>query len=64
MDSKTMYDIKYKENVSMCGYGPIASLLIATKKLGATKVELLKYITSNDIEPSNYCVGYGSFKIL
>jgi len=48
----------------MCGYGPIATLLIATKKLGASKIELLKYITSNDVESSSYCVGYGSFKIL
>jgi len=53
----------YNNNISMCGYGPIAALLIATKKLGANKVELLKYLTSNDIEPSSYCVGYGSFKI-
>jgi AmmeMemoRadiSam system protein B len=50
-------------NISMCGYGPIAVLLIAAKKLGANNVELIKYITSNDIEPSSYCVGYGSFKI-
>jgi len=33
------------------------------KKLGATKVKLLKYITSNDVEPSSFCVGYGSLKI-
>jgi len=52
-----------KNNISMCGYGPIAVLLVAAKKLGAKNVELIKYITSNDIESSSHCVGYGSFKI-
>lgn len=53
----------YNKNISMCGYGPIASLLVAGKILGATNAELLKYITSNDIHPSSFCVGYGSFKL-
>ncbi len=63
-DANGLISTVYNNNISMCGYGPIAALLIATKKLGATKVKLLKYITSNDVEPSNYCVGYGSLKIL
>jgi AmmeMemoRadiSam system protein B len=63
-DANGLISTVYNNNISMCGYGPIATLLISTKKLGASKIELLKYITSNDIEPSNYCVGYGSFKIL
>ena len=63
-DAKGLINTVYDNNISMCGYGAIAALLIATKKLGAYKIELLKYITSNDIEKSDYCVGYGSFKIL
>lgn len=63
-DANGLVSTVYNNNISMCGYGPIATLLIATKKLGASKIELLKYITSNDVESSSYCVGYGSFKIL
>jgi len=35
-------------NISMCGYGPAASLIAAAKELGATKAELVKYQTSGD----------------
>ncbi len=63
-DAYGLINTVYNNNISMCGYGAIASLLIAAKNLGADKVELLKYITSNDIEPSEYCVGYGAFKII
>ncbi len=49
--------------ISMCGYGPVAAMLYATKKLGATKAELLKYGTSYEIQPSSSCVGYAALKI-
>lgn len=62
-DAEGLISSVNKYNISMCGYGPIAALLIATKKLGADNIELLKYLTSNDIDPSSYCVGYASFKI-
>ena len=62
-DAEGLINSVNKHNISMCGYGPIAALLIASKKLGANNIELLKYLTSNDIDPSSYCVGYASFKI-
>ena len=62
-DANSLISSVYNNNISMCGYGPIAALLIATKKLGENKIKLQKYITSNDIEASSYCVGYASFII-
>ena len=48
----------------MCGIGPVATILTATKNLGAKSVELLKYRTSYDIHPdTTACVGYASFSI-
>jgi AmmeMemoRadiSam system protein B/AmmeMemoRadiSam system protein A len=46
-------------NISMCGYAPVVSLLIAVKALGAKKAELVKYQTSGDAT-SDYSsvVGY------
>lgn len=35
-------------NISMCGYGPAASLITAAKELGAKGAELVKYQTSGD----------------
>ena len=63
LDPKGLISTVYDNNISMCGYGPVAALLVAAKKLGATKAELLKYITSNDVHPGSFCVGYGSFNI-
>jgi AmmeMemoRadiSam system protein B len=50
-------------DITMCGYGPVAAMLTATKTLGATKAELLKYGTSYEVHPDSSCVGYGSIAI-
>ena len=50
-------------NITMCGYGPIAAMLTAAKILGAKKAELLKYGTSYEVHPGDSCVGYGSLVI-
>jgi AmmeMemoRadiSam system protein B len=35
-------------NISMCGFAPAVSLIVAAKELGATGAELVKYQTSGD----------------
>ena len=61
LDVDKFYDVLEKRNVSACGYGAIASTMIACKDLGATKGELLKYATSGDIMgDKSSVVGYGS----
>jgi AmmeMemoRadiSam system protein B len=61
LDVKKFYDVLEERNVSACGYGAIASVMIAAKELGATKGELLKYATSGDITgETSSVVGYGS----
>lgn len=61
LDVDRFYDVLQKRNVSACGYGAIASTMIACKDLGATKGELLKYATSGDIMgDTSSVVGYGS----
>ncbi|MCX9024472.1 MAG: MEMO1 family protein [Candidatus Methanoperedens sp.] len=47
-DIPGFYRKLYERNASVCGYGPIAAMLTATKKLGAKKASLLKYSTSGD----------------
>jgi len=52
-----------EHNITMCGYGPVAAMLFAAKKLGATKAELLKYGTSYEVHPDSSCVGYGAIVV-
>jgi len=50
-------------DITMCGYGPVAAMLTAVKKLGATKAGLLKYGSSYEVHPDSSCVGYGAIKV-
>jgi AmmeMemoRadiSam system protein B len=63
MNPEGLIDTVQKNSISMCGYGPVASMLTAAKILGANKVELLKYGTSYEVHPSSSCVGYGALAI-
>lgn len=56
-DSEGLFDTVKKKRVSMCGYGPVASMMIGS---GCQKGELLKYATSGDIAPMREVVGYAS----
>jgi AmmeMemoRadiSam system protein B len=48
----------------MCGYGPVASAIIAAKEMNAKKANLLKYATSGDSSGDfSQVVGYGSIVI-
>ena len=65
MDEKRFYSIIEKQNVTACGYGPIAALISAAKGLGATDANLLCYKTSGDTTGDySSVVGYAavSFK--
>jgi len=54
----------YEENISACGYIPIAVTINACKNFGASKAELVEYQTSGDIIKDYYSVvGYGGIVI-
>ena len=63
IDPKGLIDTVHKNNITMCGYGPVAVMLAASKMLGAKQVELLKYGTSYEVQPSSSCVGYGALAV-
>ncbi|SMH72439.1 AmmeMemoRadiSam system protein B [Candidatus Nitrosotalea okcheonensis] len=62
LDVDAFYEVLQEKKISACGYGAIASTMIACKKLGATKGTLIKYATSGDISGNNKdsVVGYAS----
>lgn len=65
MDLERFYQVLNERRVTACGYGAIASTMIACKNLGAKKGELLSYATSGDVSGDTASVvGYGSIKFI
>jgi hypothetical protein len=64
LDETKFYSILEAENVSACGYAPIAALMTYAKGLGATKSEILSHKTSGDITGNkNSVVGYAAVSV-
>lgn len=64
LDAKGLYDTVQREQISMCGFQPTTSAIVASKELGAQKATLIKYQTSGDTT-GNYSevVGYAGIRI-
>ena len=65
IDVEKFYSVLMEKRVTACGYGAIASVMIACKNLGAVKGELLSYATSGDVMgDASSVVGYGAIKFI
>ena len=65
LDVNKFYAILERLNVSACGYGAIATMIVAARNLGATRGELLKYATSGDVTGDvSAVVGYSSIAFI
>jgi len=65
MNLERFYHVLNERRVTACGYGAIASTMIACKNMGAKKGELLSYATSGDVSgDTESVVGYGSIKFI
>jgi AmmeMemoRadiSam system protein B len=61
LDVDRFYETIERLNVSICGFGPIASVMTASKRLGGQEGKLLKYATSGDVTGDfSAVVGYAS----
>ncbi len=61
LDEKQFYSVIESQDVSACGYGPIAALIMFTKVLGVDKAVLLSHKTSGDITGDfSSVVGYST----
>ena len=64
LDEEELYERCERLNCTMCGYGPVASAIIAAKEMKAQKASLLKYATSGDTSGDfSRVVGYSSIVI-
>jgi MEMO1 family protein len=58
-DPRALHETVLRENISMCGLGPVVTMLTGVNELGADSAEMVKYATSADVSGDrNYCVGY------
>jgi len=64
LDEKELYERCKNLNCTMCGYGPVASAIVAAKEMKAKRATLLKYATSGDTSGDfSKVVGYSSIVI-
>lgn len=64
LDLLKYYTVLERLDVTACGYGAMASVMYASKLLGASKGELIRYATSGDISGNkDSVVGYASMMI-
>jgi len=64
LDPQRLWQVVNDEDISMCGFVPTTTMLIAAKKLGATTARLIKHATSGDINGDyGHVVGYAAILI-
>ncbi len=58
-DENYLYEMLQSDKAQACGQGPILAGMVASRELGANKVEILHYANSGDTAgPKNEVVGY------
>ena len=64
LDPARLWRVVDEEDISMCGYIPATTMLIAAKELGATEGRLLKHATSGDVSGDyERVVGYAAMTV-
>ena len=64
LSPETLWNVVLDEDISMCGFIPATTMLIAANHLGATGATLIRHATSGDVSGDyGYVVGYASIVI-
>ncbi len=65
LDPQGLFRTIKNYGITMCGYGPAVAMLAASKLLGATKAELIKYANSGEVSGDyDQVVGYAGIIIM
>ncbi len=65
LDPEGLYRTVKNQGITMCGYGPAAAMLAASKILGASEAKLVKYANSGDVSGDyEQVVGYAGIIIM
>jgi hypothetical protein len=64
LDPRGLYDVVTEQDISMCGFCPAVTMLVAARQLGARSADLVKYATSGDISGDrDQVVGYAGVMV-
>ena len=63
LDPDGLLTERARGDITMCGYGPTAAMLIAAKELGATRAAMFRYGDSGEAHPMGAVVGYLSLGV-
>jgi AmmeMemoRadiSam system protein B len=64
LDPEGLWRVVDEEDISMCGFIPTTTMLIAARQLGATNARLIKHATSGDINRDySHVVGYAAILV-
>ena len=64
LDPEELWRVVDEEDISMCGFIPTTTMLIAAKKLSASNASLIKHATSGDINGDySHVVGYAAILV-
>ncbi len=64
LDPRELWRVVDEFDVSMCGFIPATTMLIAAQQLGAATAELIKHATSGDINGDySHVVGYAAIRV-
>jgi hypothetical protein len=64
LDPAALWRVVDEADISMCGFIPTTTMLIAAKQLGAKHARLIKHATSGDINGDySHVVGYAAMVI-
>ena len=64
LDPEGLWRVVDEEDISMCGFIPTTTMLIAAQKLGASNATLIKHATSGDINGDySHVVGYAAMLV-
>jgi AmmeMemoRadiSam system protein B len=58
LDAEGLLRERQSRDITMCGYGPVAAMIVAARSLGATRGEILRYGDSGEAHPMATVVGY------
>ena len=64
LDPRALWDVVDQFDISMCGFIPATTMLIAAKELGAKNARLVKHATSGDVNGDySHVVGYAAIVV-
>lgn len=65
LDPRGLYDVVNREAISMCGFQPTVAALLAARELGASRADLISYMTSGEVSGDyGQVVGYAGMRVV